>query len=921
MEVNSNNSKVSDDAGSQDPQVVANGNNAFPVLLPDALQRSTMGDDDDDNWSRLVELDEATTHGYIQEDSFRMESVNEHHGQILEGLREATATNMTLHQLSIGSSTSGGIDLRMNGLPQPPAKPELSMKEKLVLRERQRRIETERARLKRQFALSGTSDANNEDSDDNDRLSEVGLNTTRDTALYDNRTAGSHAGIEGSITEGAFEEESTRGHADQEHDETADLGFNMERFLRNSETFNPMVESMDEAKENQGVVMERFLNGQLVVLAPLFHNDSSQIENNRIISTASVDESVVAENRPVYVGQRSVSFDVAATSTEPMASFGYDIGTNASLVSSNSAQGDAVEIDSVNVDDEIAAHSLMSPSLYGHDVTSNASDGVSIDEPRVLQLTEADMQELAAIEEASIGNAPPSEREEELSEIGELADFAGHNVLATDNTAMSQDTPTTAMESVSLISDGIGYQGSRMATYSHPRPVSTSSMIDANDDASTTQRSVDHLPIESIPPQVLLSPGAISNHSVAVNPPASVLAEEEDHTAELALEGTDMEPEQISRQGIQVVAPELNLGETIELRNIEAEAMSDRLRRSGFSPLDNPIRPLLGFQNTASNPRVNHLEQMNYGSIDNGYRHIAVSSYSDFRESDKSESLHLLVGRIPYEVNTDIGLRQNSDLRNSMVRSDSASSRRYPSLIAWDGKKRRVSVSSEAAEAVFHDIGSLAGDEEVHCDSKIYLKSNMFKRAFPERQIALLVTLVLELPVLFVITGRGESVCDLLGRKKFNLLIGLLPLTSAISGNVGLQASTLTTRAISHAHVTPITYFSWFQDEIGAALCLGCGMGFTLGSIAFVASGYDIPFAMTMFVAQLISIMTAGITGTLAPIIFTFIFRRDSGKWSGPLETAIQDIVGSVAMMVISYHFLIMFGQRNIDPLDTCSGS
>jgi magnesium transporter len=164
-------------------------------------------------------------------------------------------------------------------------------------------------------------------------------------------------------------------------------------------------------------------------------------------------------------------------------------------------------------------------------------------------------------------------------------------------------------------------------------------------------------------------------------------------------------------------------------------------------------------------------------------------------------------------------------------------------------------------------------------------------------------------------------VCQLIGRRKYNLLIGLIPLTSAISGNVGLQASTLTTRAISHAHVTRLNYLSWLTNEVGSALYLGCAMGVTLGSIAFVASGYDISFAMTIFVAQVISIITAGITGTLAPLIFTFIFQRDSGKWSGPLETAVQDIVGSFAMMVISYHILLMFGNRNIDPSDTCSAT
>lgn len=148
--------------------------------------------------------------------------------------------------------------------------------------------------------------------------------------------------------------------------------------------------------------------------------------------------------------------------------------------------------------------------------------------------------------------------------------------------------------------------------------------------------------------------------------------------------------------------------------------------------------------------------------------------------------------------------------------------------------------------------------------------------------------------------------------------MGFLPLVSAISGNVGLQASTLTTRAISHSHVTQVSYMPWFLREVGAAVCLGSGMGAVLGSVAFVASRQDLSFAITIFVAQFISIVTAGITGTFAPLLFSFIFKRDSGKWGGPLETAIQDIVGSFAMIVISYRILSFLGSHDVGPNDAC---
>jgi Mg/Co/Ni transporter MgtE len=193
------------------------------------------------------------------------------------------------------------------------------------------------------------------------------------------------------------------------------------------------------------------------------------------------------------------------------------------------------------------------------------------------------------------------------------------------------------------------------------------------------------------------------------------------------------------------------------------------------------------------------------------------------------------------------------------------------------------------------------------------------KKAFTERQIALLVALVVELPVLFVITNGGNDLCQFIGRKKFKLLIGLIPLTCAISGNVGLQASTRTARAIAHTQVARSTYMSWLVHEVGCAFCLGGTMGLLLSGIAYVSSGYDGPFATTIFAAQTISVITAGITGTLAPLLCTWMFGRDSRKWSCLLETGVQDIVGCLVMIVLPYYILTMFGHRNIDPLDTCS--
>lgn len=224
------------------------------------------------------------------------------------------------------------------------------------------------------------------------------------------------------------------------------------------------------------------------------------------------------------------------------------------------------------------------------------------------------------------------------------------------------------------------------------------------------------------------------------------------------------------------------------------------------------------------------------------------------------------------------------------------------------------------AESVFSDIRSesTATRVEISHEADVYAHCTAYQRAFPERSFALIVTLIFELPTLFLISGGSDQLCKLIGRHKYTTLIALLPLISAISGNVGLQASTLTTRAISHAQVRVDNYTAWLGKEILAAMYLGIAIGTLIATMALVMGGYSFPFALSIFVAQFIGILTAGCTGTLAPLLFTFIFQRDSGKWGGPLETAVQDVVGSFAMIVVTYRIMLWFGPFELEPSDMC---
>ena len=236
------------------------------------------------------------------------------------------------------------------------------------------------------------------------------------------------------------------------------------------------------------------------------------------------------------------------------------------------------------------------------------------------------------------------------------------------------------------------------------------------------------------------------------------------------------------------------------------------------------------------------------------------------------------------------------------------------------GMHLEMAESSDASSQYSNKVEHHLTPEDIKAgnDAERYLGQTMFHRAYPERTLALFVTLLLELPTLFIISGGSDQLCSLIGRRRYQLLVAFLPLTSAISGNVGLQASTLTTRAVSHLHVTKHSYCLWLMTEVGTAAYQGLGMGAVSGIFAYAASGHDYAFGLTIFLAQFISILTAGFTGTIAPLIFTFLFQRDSGQWGGPLETAIQDIVGSFAIIGLSYKILNWLGPHDIDESDVC---
>ncbi|KAI9224406.1 hypothetical protein BC828DRAFT_412404 [Blastocladiella britannica] len=161
---------------------------------------------------------------------------------------------------------------------------------------------------------------------------------------------------------------------------------------------------------------------------------------------------------------------------------------------------------------------------------------------------------------------------------------------------------------------------------------------------------------------------------------------------------------------------------------------------------------------------------------------------------------------------------------------------------------------------------------------------------------AIILTVVLEMGV-GVMVGSFD---DLLARRV--VLVSFMPMISAICGNIGLQASTSTLRALATGHASHTAWSSVrgvLLRELGSGLALG-GMLLVTLSIMVALWTWDLTTGFVAGFSILLSASMAGLMGSLAPLFFKTI-GFDPALCAGPLETAVQDLVGiSIYLTVAS---------------------
>jgi magnesium transporter len=122
------------------------------------------------------------------------------------------------------------------------------------------------------------------------------------------------------------------------------------------------------------------------------------------------------------------------------------------------------------------------------------------------------------------------------------------------------------------------------------------------------------------------------------------------------------------------------------------------------------------------------------------------------------------------------------------------------------------------------------------------------------------------------------------------LLASFMPVISAVSGNVGLQAAAIVVRGLDTGHVSLLHWGRQIAREVATSFLMALACGLVLGAVGAVWSQH-LPFGLVIGVAMTCSMLTAGFMGTIIPMLSKRI-GFDPATTAGPFETAFQDVIG-----------------------------
>lgn len=225
---------------------------------------------------------------------------------------------------------------------------------------------------------------------------------------------------------------------------------------------------------------------------------------------------------------------------------------------------------------------------------------------------------------------------------------------------------------------------------------------------------------------------------------------------------------------------------------------------------------------------------------------------------------------------------------------------KIPALPVIDEKNRLVGVITyedvvEAMEDIADEtIASIAGTAEDVSEQAPILE-RFFLRA-PWLLVTLLAGLV-----------TATAMAYFKDRSWFLFVPFFVPLIAGMSGNVGIQCSTIMVRGMSTGSLSTGSRGSAVSQEMGIGLLIGLVFGIFCGLAVYVLNQFKIhesgadPVAIgtTVSVGLLGACLMATLLGTFSPFFFAR-FRIDPAVASGPIVTAFNDVLSTLMFFLIA---------------------
>ncbi len=133
---------------------------------------------------------------------------------------------------------------------------------------------------------------------------------------------------------------------------------------------------------------------------------------------------------------------------------------------------------------------------------------------------------------------------------------------------------------------------------------------------------------------------------------------------------------------------------------------------------------------------------------------------------------------------------------------------------------------------------------------------------------------------------------------QFTALAVLLPVVAGQSGNAGAQAQAVTMRGLALREITVRNWFRVMFKEVNVGLFNGIAIALTTALGVYVWSK-SLGLSLVISIAMIISMITAGIAGSLIPILLTRI-GQDPAQSSSIILTTVTDVAGFMSFLGIA---------------------